>query len=128
MFCLVQELKNQAAAAAKQSSKKGAKVSDATQKEALKGLQTTRSTASKYLENAKKEANTQYQNAQARPNLILLFPYIFLHELLPTLESRNLRMTQVGVMFAHAIVRAQPSQAKARRSAGSMKGRFSDTD
>lgn len=59
-----QDLKNQAAAAAKQSSKKGAKVSDATQKETLKGLQTARTTARSYLDSAKKEANTQYQNAQ----------------------------------------------------------------
>lgn len=59
-----QDLKKQASDVASQTSKKGQKYSDSTQKEALKKLQNSQSYASKQLDALKKEADAQYQNAQ----------------------------------------------------------------
>ena len=60
----VQDLKKQAADAATETSKKGKKYSDSTQKETLKKLQSSQGYASKQLETLKKEADAQYKTAQ----------------------------------------------------------------
>lgn len=60
----MQDLKKQAADAATETSKKGKKYSDSTQKETLKKLQSSQGYASKQLEALKKEADAQYKSAQ----------------------------------------------------------------
>ena len=60
----MQDLKKQAADAAAETSKKGKKYSNSTQKETMKKLQSSQSYASKQLEVLKKEADAQYKSAQ----------------------------------------------------------------